>query len=500
MSCFAASKENEMNRKRIQVLILSAFGLLVAGMLQAAAGPTDFDLKLIPAKKTVRPGDDLAVDAVIAVRQTGVQGWSYGVKHDAKYLDVISATTVGSNVPSVFSAGFDQTVLIQENGTNVGWIQAIILSFQEDKQLPINPQFVMAKSQYKVKNGICTTDPEIRTSIAYVDKELAVPNSPAVEINLTVGGDSVVPAVWEAADLVIQCPTGGLDLKLIAEATENRKLVGDKSDVLKINLSLANNSATDGADVQGWSYGLKLDPAVLAVSGLTASPATLALNSGNGPDFLSYSCPSCPPSIEDGKSGAKGITVGAVVSIDPPYDILVIPAGQSKILEILSVKSAIEIPVGGSDVVTQLDFVSEMIPSDRPVESIIVVNGASITPKSDSPSITVTVTQRSLENKFRRGDANNDGRVDIADGINIILQLFFQSGVHIVCQKAADTNDDGRVDLSDAVYNFNYYLQPGKKSGDVLYPKPPAPFPGCGQDTATPDSLTCTETTTGCQQ
>jgi hypothetical protein len=484
-----------MDRMLNRVLLLAAIAALAAGSL-SAAGPQDFDFKLLSSKKSLRQGEEFTVDSAIAVRAAGAQGWSYGVKHDPKVLEILTATTVGSDVPTVFSGGFDQTILVQEGAVNVGWIQAIVLSFQLKRELPITPQFIMAKSQYKVLTGICGTESELRTSIAYSDK-LSVAGSPPVELNVTVEGNSLVPAVTEAADLLINCPSAGaLDLWLTAQNSESRKLVANKSDVLPIDLSLEDRS-TDPADVQGWSYGLKFDPSVLQIVELTSSPAVTAL----GPDFRSYDCPSCPPVVQDGKSGAKGITVGVVLSIDGGQNPLVIPANGAKVLEVLKVKSAIQLALGANDVTTPIEFVNEIIPADLPIENIVVVNGQSLTPKNDSPSLTITLTAPTLEKQFRRTDYNNDGRSDIADGICLIMHLFptLGSNPHCAgnCQKAGDANDDGRIDLSDAVFIFNYYLQPGKHSGDTLYPKPPAPYPGCGTD-PTPDTLTCEQSTTNC--
>jgi hypothetical protein len=484
-----------MDRMLNRVLFLTALATFVAGTLSAAAGPQDFDFKLV-SKKSLRQAEEFTVDSAIAVRASGVQGWSYGVKHDAAYLDVLSATTVGSDVPAVFKGGFDQTILVQEGAVNVGWIQAIVLSFQEKRELPITPQFIMAKSQYKVRTGICETESEIRTSIAYSDK-LSVAGSPPVELNVTVEGTSLVPGVTEAADLTISCPAPGeLELWLTAQNVESRKLTANKTDVLPINLSLEDRS-DEPADVQGWSYGLKLDPAVLEVVELTSSPGVTALD----PDFRSYDCPNCPPDVQDGKNGAKGITVGVVISLSETLNPLVIPASGAKVLEVLKVKSAIQLALGAADVTTPIEFVNEVIPSDLPIENIIVVNGQSLTPKNDSPSLVITLTAPTLEKPFRRSDFNSDGRADIADGICLIMVMFPAQGSNPNCagdcQKAGDANDDGRIDLSDAVYIFNYFLQPGKHSGDSLYPKPPAPYPGCGTD-PTPDDLSCEQPTANC--
>lgn len=83
---------------------------------------------------------------------------------------------------------------------------------------------------------------------------------------------------------------------------------------------------------------------------------------------------------------------------------------------------------------------------------------------------------------FHRGDANGDGRVDIADAI-FGLGYLFLGGPKPACMDAADSNDTGRFDLSDPIFVLSWAFSGG--------PAPPAPGPGaCGAD-PTEDSLDC---------
>ncbi len=60
-----------------------------------------------------------------------------------------------------------------------------------------------------------------------------------------------------------------------------------------------------------------------------------------------------------------------------------------------------------------------------------------------------TVTPNGLVRAdFLRGDANQDGRVNIGDAVVQILHIF-GSDVALECLDAADSNDDGQVDVSD---------------------------------------------------
>ena len=83
---------------------------------------------------------------------------------------------------------------------------------------------------------------------------------------------------------------------------------------------------------------------------------------------------------------------------------------------------------------------------------------------------------------FIRGDANNDGLLNLADGIAILNYLFGDETVP--CQNSADTTDDAQIDITDAISIFSYQFAGGAA--------PPAPFPDCGVD-QTDDPFECFE-------
>lgn len=82
---------------------------------------------------------------------------------------------------------------------------------------------------------------------------------------------------------------------------------------------------------------------------------------------------------------------------------------------------------------------------------------------------------------FVRGDANADGRVDVADAL-FLLQHVLATGATVLCEKAGDSNDDGRLDLADVVSIIAYRFSEG--------PAPTSPFPECGSDSSD-DGLVC---------
>lgn len=82
---------------------------------------------------------------------------------------------------------------------------------------------------------------------------------------------------------------------------------------------------------------------------------------------------------------------------------------------------------------------------------------------------------------FVRGDANDDGAVDIADAIHT-LGFLFSGGPAASCPDAADANDDGTVDIADAVAVLGHLFS---GAGPL-----PSPFPAAGID-PTVDALSC---------
>lgn len=82
---------------------------------------------------------------------------------------------------------------------------------------------------------------------------------------------------------------------------------------------------------------------------------------------------------------------------------------------------------------------------------------------------------------FVRGDANRDGRLDIADPVATLLVLFQGSSAEF-CPDAGDANDDSHLNVSDATYALNYLFSGG--------PPPAPPFPEPGVD-PTNDDLRC---------
>ena len=82
---------------------------------------------------------------------------------------------------------------------------------------------------------------------------------------------------------------------------------------------------------------------------------------------------------------------------------------------------------------------------------------------------------------FRRGDANEDGKMDLSDAVFVVERLFVVQEP-ILCSDSADATDDGLVDVTDVI-KITAYLFLG-------FEPPPPPFSECGLD-PTEDGLSC---------
>ena len=81
-----------------------------------------------------------------------------------------------------------------------------------------------------------------------------------------------------------------------------------------------------------------------------------------------------------------------------------------------------------------------------------------------------------------RGDINDDGFVNIADSVYLLLAIFVPGSMMPDCNDTADTNDDGAGNVCDTIFLLNTLFVPGS---------PPIPPPlVCGED-PTADAIDC---------
>jgi hypothetical protein len=194
----------------------------------------------------------------------------------------------------------------------------------------------------------------------------------------------------------------------------------------------------------GWILAVCHDPAGLAVESVGLGAVGSTVNGGAPPDYF------------DANILADGWTLGVVVSLTGTH---VLPAGTD--LEIGEVLYS-----GVSDGIWPACTCT--ISAPLPYTTVIVYSGASIAPPPECGTVEVDLA---LVHQFRRGDANIDGSVDIADPIHVLEHLF-SAGPAPPCRAAGDADADGSQDIGDVIRLLSFLFSGG--------PPPAPPFPGCG--------------------
>ncbi len=474
-----------MKRSSIPVLIAAVL-LLAGGVTQAAdpgaPPPEAFSFWLEPLELEVNQGETGQLTAYLAHTQGELQGWSWGICDDDPNpgtVTAIEATVEGTDAAVVRNGEppeFEATNTLP-GGVTQG---AVIHILQQITLAPID-RFSMAVITYRFDGA-----PGEETTADYCSL-----GNPRIDPVVVVVGLSVEPATLDGATLRVRKDNGDPEPTFATEPG-SVNLMADETTEANVRVMLGLKDTSPAAGFQGWSYGLKHDAAKVTLVTIEPSSLTSTSNDGDAPDFWS---------AEINPVGGSGGTVGCVVSLTEPFSELPAGAGESKHTETFTYTSAITIEPGQPSQTTDLAMADEELAvGDGPkVPAVASIN-------SDSWALTeVAATTITLSGEkppplraFIRGDANNDKRVDISDGI-WILSYKFRGGIEPPCLDAADANDDGTVDQTDAMRVVYYYLAVQNT------PAPMAPFPSCGTDPsdtnsdAPEDGLSCKAWGLSCQ-
>ena len=141
------------------------------------------------------PGMKLTATVVMDVKSDGVQGWSYGVRHDTEILRMVSGRLLIEGSCDFCSNPFDNPVfecvdadprcVARKDGG--GFINAVVLSLLDNRNLDVGRN-ALALVEYEL-----LADPGLEgTFIEFTDR-LARTDSPPASINITVNGRSRSP-------------------------------------------------------------------------------------------------------------------------------------------------------------------------------------------------------------------------------------------------------------------------------------------------------------------
>ncbi len=416
--------------RKVVLIVMGAAGVLRAQI------PADFALRLEPAG---------AAGAVVVGSWTidGVQGWSYGVCHDPAHASL--GDCVGKSYPLADVCGGACAHLacpadlqtIKNGGppdfntVNVyagGVTQGVVLDFMQVLSLLANGRVEMLRIEYDL-------------DAPWLNLEFCgTLGTPATDVIFVVGGHSIAPAVQEK----LGRPYPDLTLRLAKITAQGREAVE----------VLLDTPPREGAN--GFSFGLAHDSGDVKVADLVAGAA---IDAAGGADFWQVAV------IDD-----KGATVGCVLDLEPE-------AGVFRVLPAFTVGQQIAVAHfaldgGAADVTANVALSSAL--GEPPVEIMVDVAGATRSPLRGD-AVAVKVSSEPLSADFIRGDANQDGRVNVADAV-AILRALFGGGTKLAlieaCPASADVNDDGELNVSDASYALAYLFRAGAGI--------PAPAGACG--------------------
>lgn len=377
------------------------------------------------------------VVASVAVDSTGpgamaVQGWSFGVCHTSGAIDVVAGSAALGSGATTINGGAAPGFASHATFPGLGWTQGIVIDFFGVNTMPVGATVEAAIASYDLFGPSGVYDLEFCDNLG----------TPPVASVIVVGGGSLVTnqdngsvTILSPNFLILPTVTGLLGGSVATDVT-----------------------LTNADPVAGVQLSIAYDDSLVTPSGAVLTGAA------SGACFFD---------VQPG-SPAGELAIGLVMDFGDP-----VPCGQPPIPAgsgpIVSISWDIN-PLAPTPSSSPLSFVDGL--GSPPVDNLLVFQGGG----TETPNLVDGAINIVNFNPFIRGECNNDGIINIADGI-YLLQALFLSGPPPVCDDACDFNDDGLLDSTDAIQVFNYQFLDG--------PAPLAPFPAAGLDPTTGDGLGC---------
>ncbi len=433
-------------------------------------------------------GEDVGFDVTATLEHAegdgvGAQGWSIGIRVDG--AEVVGVTTEGTSVDGLFDEGFNKSKAIDpilNDGKN-GATSAVVLCYGCENVLPPSATILQL--------SLSATIAEDADPISVEYEEGLIGEGQPVRLVVTQLGQSIAPML-EALSVPVRALKSCLNDKYsLGFATENlvsdtpfaegsvgtgepsghasgegMTIAGAPGEIASAPVwatIITNESDPEAAGVQGWSLSIEALGAAnitgITWEGTVTAPVPDGLfDSGFEKTLLAAA------EDNDGRSGATSAVV-LCFGCDTTIGLVGTTAVAELTVESRDPLSA-DAPQSGRLEYNPLRSIGQQ------VDIVLTVLGTSV-PVCNLDSVGLDIEFEEVQGKgpYIRGDANDDGKLNIADGIWIINELF-KMGPESVCQTAADANNSNTVDLADAVFIFEYRFLTG--------PAPEAPFPDCG--------------------
>lgn len=522
----------------IRVSKLIATGLML--LATAAASAQDFKLSIdnCPSAISGAPGESKEFDVFVKLTTSnnpgaeGAQGWSVSIAVDGGTVKTKGATIKGVFVNTLYNEDEDPETPLAEvpldlgtadfkvaqdatgdyEGSTIpgtkGAVSAIVLNNTIKRVLPPNGAENILK--LTLVAVIPLGEECAPLTIRFLDS-LQGQGKPVKNV-VTFNGASNSPA---KEDCVIQIcpPRPEFNLALVgpgqSPAADGATLLdlqvepGVANNVL-VNAMLCTTGLPDGSDgPQGWSVSIAHDACMSVPANTSVTIKGVVVdtlyNEDEDPETPLASVPLDLGTADfkvaqkatgdyDGTTIPGRLGVVSAIVLNNTIKRVLRANACDRILAITYLLPAVQ---ENETIECSAEFLDSLQGAGKPVKNVITFGGASKTPFKKQ-GIRIRLTGKAVPKKspFSRGDANDDGKNDIADAVTIVYAVVpALGGAPIACKDAGDADDSGEVNLADAVRVIDYQF----RAGAAL----PAPFGACGttddssETTCPPDSTNC---------
>ncbi|MGE4619016.1 MAG: hypothetical protein AAEJ04_04315 [Planctomycetota bacterium] len=417
------------------ILLLGVLSLTLSGRTVSAQAPLLElgDVVVFPGQTGVEvPVSLSAIDSV-----SGVQ---VGIAVDPDRI-ILQQLDLSGSILEAISVEFLETSVDAEEGEAT--LSVIIDgSAPYDQSLPAPDAVLLGTLIIDASSWLVPTNLE---PLAFTDGV----GEPPIDNLVMVDGASVIPDLQDGTLAVISQNV------LLAQSTSGSAAAGE----IDHEISLRGYNVEN---LQGFSSAMSFDPQVLSCS---SASIVDTITEVAGAEFVE----------EVINNDAGYVILGVLLDILPPYSGQVIPATG---IEMEFARFYFDVSTElTSSLETELRFEENL--GSPPISNVFVAQNQSIAPVTIDLTLPVAVN-----GIFLRGDADSNLRLDLADAI---INLVYMSNACPecpipVCPKALDVNDDGRIDIGDGIQLLNFLYLDGQP--------PQPPYPEAGID-PTPDALEC---------
>jgi hypothetical protein len=426
-------------------------GCICALLAAAAAGATenaDFAVRVIGGG-TSCAGEEAIVEVRADFNLTGentqeVRGFALPICHVPYQLEILEAKA---------GTGFDPQTGVDADFNSItvssrGVVQTVIVDLREPRGIPPVNDFPSLEIRYLVEDA---ADP---ARVWPCDRTIGSP--PAV-LSFSTGSTKYEPAPGSLEDTEISSPCDPPERTFRVRAAIDQGLrvycgAGTGSTIVDVLVSEDPVACCPPRLLKGISLSLQVPEDLSVVRFLPGDLPAYSLSPREGDGCWQIDTLYLPsPRLEEERVAVR-VEVAAVPGFWPDG----FPAAQR-----------------------DLRFGAACLP-EAP-SGVILLDGAvaSFTPET---GFTFRLPVVPYCPRFKRGDVDGGGSMNLADATQILMWLYTTGGPRPTCMDAADANDDGRIDISDPIYILTYLFASGTP--------PPPPLEACGKD-LTEDDLDC---------